>query len=62
MSIHLKNYVLFFQITKQYELDFRNRGKSGLKIQSSVKNFQLTLEVSKLKNVQNESKKLNDKY
>ncbi|XP_023744168.1 tubby-like protein 8 [Lactuca sativa] len=31
-------------ITKQYELDFRNRGKSGLKIQSSVKNFQLTLE------------------
>ncbi|KAI3766140.1 hypothetical protein L2E82_16191 [Cichorium intybus] len=31
-------------ISKQYELDFRSRGKSGLKIQSSVKNFQLTLE------------------
>ncbi|MFS7971264.1 putative transcription factor TUBBY family [Helianthus anomalus] len=31
-------------ITKQYELDFRNRGKAGLKIQSSVKNFQLTME------------------
>ncbi|KAL8250252.1 hypothetical protein R6Q59_033945 [Mikania micrantha] len=31
-------------ISKQYELDFRNRGKAGLKIQSSVKNFQLTME------------------
>lgn len=35
-----------FQNTKQYELDFRERrGKNGLKIKSSVKNFQLTLEV-----------------
>ncbi|XP_071731821.1 tubby-like protein 8 [Rutidosis leptorrhynchoides] len=31
-------------ISKQYELDFRNRGKAGLKILSSVKNFQLTME------------------
>lgn len=31
-------------VSKQYELDFRNRGKAGLKIQSSAKNFQLTLE------------------
>ncbi|PWA62037.1 tubby like protein 8 [Artemisia annua] len=31
-------------ISRQYELDFRNRGKAGLKIQSSVKNFQLTME------------------
>ncbi|WOH09972.1 hypothetical protein DCAR_0729433 [Daucus carota subsp. sativus] len=31
--------------SKQYELDFRERrGKNGLKIKSSVKNFQLTLE------------------
>ncbi|KAK6123794.1 hypothetical protein DH2020_042463 [Rehmannia glutinosa] len=28
----------------KYELDFRDRGRTGLKIQSSVKNFQLTLE------------------
>ncbi|XP_059642617.1 tubby-like protein 8 [Cornus florida] len=31
-------------ISKQYELDFRDRGRAGLRIQSSVKNFQLTLE------------------
>ncbi|CAN0919690.1 Tubby-like protein 8 [Linum grandiflorum] len=31
-------------VTKQHELDFRDRGKAGPKIQSSVKNFQLTLE------------------
>ncbi|CAL1354667.1 unnamed protein product [Linum trigynum] len=31
-------------VTKQYELDFRDKGRAGLKIQSSVKNFQLTLE------------------
>ncbi|KAA8542017.1 hypothetical protein F0562_023169 [Nyssa sinensis] len=31
-------------ISKQYELDFRERGRAGLRIQSSVKNFQLTLE------------------
>ncbi|CAN1121445.1 Tubby-like protein 8 [Linum perenne] len=31
-------------VTKQHELDFRDRGRAGLKIQSSVKNFQLTLE------------------
>ncbi|XP_073056339.1 tubby-like protein 8 [Primulina eburnea] len=31
--------------SKQYELDFRDRGgRAGLKIQSSMKNFQLTLE------------------
>lgn len=29
---------------KQYELDYRDRGRAGLRIQSSVKNFQLTLE------------------
>ncbi|GAB2220021.1 hypothetical protein Drorol1_Dr00007662 [Drosera rotundifolia] len=32
------------KITKQYELDFRERGKGGLRIQSSVKNFQLVEE------------------
>lgn len=31
-------------MSKQYELDFRDRGRAGLGIQSSVKNFQLTLE------------------
>lgn len=31
-------------MSKQYELDFRDRGRAGLRIQSSVKNFQLTLE------------------
>ncbi|XP_031248119.1 tubby-like protein 8 [Pistacia vera] len=31
-------------ISKQYELDYRDRGRAGLRIQSSVKNFQLTLE------------------
>ncbi|KVI06087.1 Tubby, C-terminal, partial [Cynara cardunculus var. scolymus] len=41
-SMQLKNTT---QVSKQYELDFRNRGKAaGLKIQSSAKNFQLTLE------------------
>ncbi|KAL0354956.1 UNVERIFIED_CONTAM: Tubby-like protein 8 [Sesamum radiatum] len=32
------------KFSKRYELDFRDRGRAGLKIQSSVKNFQLTLE------------------
>lgn len=32
------------KITKQNELDYRDRGRTGLKIQSSVKNFQLTME------------------
>ncbi|KAG8379583.1 hypothetical protein BUALT_Bualt07G0104000 [Buddleja alternifolia] len=32
------------KMSKQYELDFRDRGRAGLKIQSSVKNFQLTLD------------------
>ncbi|TYI81023.1 hypothetical protein E1A91_D05G125800v1 [Gossypium mustelinum] len=33
------------KMLKQYELDFRERGRAaGLRIQSSVKNFQLTLE------------------
>ncbi|XP_027121546.1 tubby-like protein 8 isoform X3 [Coffea arabica] len=31
-------------ISKKYELDYRDRGRTGLRIQSSVKNFQLTLE------------------
>ncbi|CAN8293143.1 unnamed protein product [Cochlearia groenlandica] len=31
------------RISKQRELDFRDRERTGLKIQSSVKNFQLTL-------------------
>ncbi|BAT91438.1 hypothetical protein LR48_Vigan05g227500 [Vigna angularis] len=35
---------LYNKISKQYELDFRDKGKAGLKIQRSVKNFQLTLE------------------
>ncbi|PRQ50351.1 putative transcription factor TUBBY family [Rosa chinensis] len=35
---------LYNKISKQYELDFRDRGRAGLRIQSSVKNFQLTLE------------------
>nr|CAN62178.1 hypothetical protein VITISV_016672 [Vitis vinifera] len=33
-------------VSKQYELDFRERGRAGLRIQSSVKNFQLTLEAN----------------
>ncbi|XP_062112901.1 tubby-like protein 8 [Humulus lupulus] len=32
------------KISRQYELDYRDRGRAGLRIQSSVKNFQLTLE------------------
>ncbi|XP_027344217.1 tubby-like protein 8 [Abrus precatorius] len=35
---------LYNRISKQYELNFRDKGKAGLKIQRSVKNFQLTLE------------------
>ncbi|XP_042000993.1 tubby-like protein 8 isoform X2 [Salvia splendens] len=35
---------VYNKFTKQYELDFRDRGRAGLKIQSSVKNFQLTME------------------
>ncbi|GJU78919.1 protein enhanced disease resistance 2 [Tanacetum coccineum] len=31
-------------ISKQYELVLRNKGKAGLKVQRSVKNFQLTME------------------
>ncbi|XP_042504197.1 tubby-like protein 8 [Macadamia integrifolia] len=31
-------------ISRRYELDFRERGRAGLRIQSSVKNFQLTME------------------
>ncbi|CAH9075782.1 unnamed protein product [Cuscuta epithymum] len=34
----------FNKISKQYELDFRDRERPGLRIQSSVKNFQLMLE------------------
>ena len=33
-------------MTKRYELDFRERaGRMGYKVQTSVKNFQMTLEV-----------------
>ncbi|KAI4326223.1 hypothetical protein MLD38_031558 [Melastoma candidum] len=35
---------LYNTATKQYELDFRDTGKSGYKVQRSVKNFQLKLE------------------
>ncbi|XAR50443.1 hypothetical protein NMG60_11004773 [Bertholletia excelsa] len=34
----------YSNISNQYELDFRDRGRAGLRIQRSVKNFQLTLE------------------
>lgn len=44
VSFHRMIFVVI-QISKQYELDFRDRGRAGLRIQSSVKNFQLTLEV-----------------
>eukprot|EP00257_Ricinus_communis_P024619 XP_025012033.1 tubby-like protein 8 isoform X2 [Ricinus communis] len=33
--------------SRQYELDYRDRGRAGLRIQRSVKNFQLTLENGK---------------
>jgi len=34
-------------MTKRYELDFRERaGRMGYKVQTSVKNFQMTLEVT----------------
>ncbi|KAH7564949.1 hypothetical protein JRO89_XS09G0084400 [Xanthoceras sorbifolium] len=36
----------YSNISKQYELDFRDRGRAGLRIQSSVKNFQLTSETT----------------
>ncbi|KAL8153124.1 hypothetical protein V2J09_010884 [Rumex salicifolius] len=32
------------QVSKQYELDFRERSRAGFRIQTSVKNFQLTME------------------
>ncbi|XP_054781091.1 tubby-like protein 8 [Prosopis cineraria] len=35
---------IYNKISKQFELDFRDKGRSGLQIQASVKNFQLTLE------------------
>ncbi|KAE8710910.1 Tubby-like protein 8 [Hibiscus syriacus] len=39
------NCFVLSQMLNQYELDFRERGRAaGLRIQSSVKNFQLTLE------------------
>lgn len=54
-SINTKPYVffmlifnflwLFIQISKQYELDFRERGRAEVRIQRSVKNFQLTMGV-----------------
>lgn len=36
------------KVSRQYELDFRDRGRAGLRIQRSVKNFQLTMEVCTL--------------
>nr|GMD61198.1 phospholipase D delta-like [Ipomoea batatas] len=39
-------YSLYTYISKQYELDSRDRGRPDLKIQSSVKNFQLTMELN----------------
>ncbi|KAH9613303.1 hypothetical protein KSS87_012386 [Heliosperma pusillum] len=38
------NVPYYNKASKQYELDFREKVKAGLKIQSSVKNFQLTME------------------
>lgn len=35
---------LYNKISKQFELDFRDKGRAGLRIQTSIKNFQLTLE------------------
>ncbi|KAK4269467.1 hypothetical protein QN277_022621 [Acacia crassicarpa] len=35
---------IYNKSSKQFELDFRDKGRSGLQIQTSVKNFQLTLE------------------
>ncbi|KAF9613191.1 hypothetical protein IFM89_005993 [Coptis chinensis] len=35
---------LYNSFSKQHELDFRERGRAGLRIQTSVKNFQLTME------------------
>ncbi|KAI5414264.1 hypothetical protein KIW84_058409 [Lathyrus oleraceus] len=35
---------LYNKSTKQFELDYRDKGRTGLVIQKSVKNFQLTLE------------------
>ncbi|KAK7245402.1 hypothetical protein RIF29_40244 [Crotalaria pallida] len=35
---------LYNKISKQFELDFRDKGRAELKIQTSIKNFQLTLE------------------
>ncbi|GAB4850573.1 hypothetical protein Ancab_029882 [Ancistrocladus abbreviatus] len=32
------------KISKQYELDFRERGRAGVRVQTSVKNFQLIME------------------
>ena len=47
--IHLYSILFLHQSTKQFELDYRDKGRPGLGIQRSVKNFQLTLEVSSLK-------------
>ncbi|KAJ1428460.1 Tubby-like, C-terminal [Sesbania bispinosa] len=35
---------LYNKISKQFELDYRDKGRTGLRVQRSVKNFQLTLE------------------
>ncbi|XP_019457363.1 PREDICTED: tubby-like protein 8 [Lupinus angustifolius] len=35
---------LYNKISKQFELDFRDKGRAGLRIQTSIKNFQLTSE------------------
>ncbi|XP_054779728.1 tubby-like protein 8 isoform X2 [Prosopis cineraria] len=38
---------LYNKTSKQFELDFKDKGRAGLRIQRSVKNFQLTLENGK---------------
>lgn len=38
-------FLMLLQISRRYELDFRERGRAALRIQSSVKNFQMTMEV-----------------
>lgn len=44
--ISLIYFVLVLKVSGQYELDYSDRGRAGLSIQRSVKNFQLKMEVS----------------
>nr|GMD68854.1 phospholipase D delta-like [Ipomoea batatas] len=52
-------YSLYTYISKQYELDFRDRGRPDLKIQSSVKNFQLIMELNDEFIISQENKNMN---